>query len=479
MPMKYPKYKYFFAIADLIVILASLVLSYCGFFRHMSLGDYLAQALPSGPIFVLIACFFVFVFHSNNLYKSHIILQKSAHVIGIIKSYFYALVVLIVASFLMTPPTGLGRLLVLNFSWFSLLSLVVVRVYLLRWLYLQFVNASVFRRRIVIAGGGKAGQILAEKIHFEDDYGLEIAGFLDDNIPVGETVLFDYKVLGKIDDLPRILQQVKLDEMVVAIDNISYERLLDIIDQSQNLGIHVKVTSELLDIIPQKLVVEKYSGIPIVNSTPKVNPEAHSFYKRIFDLVGSALGIMLLSPLFLAIAIIIKRTSKGPVIYRQIRVGKNGRPFTFYKFRSMTVKDEEDVERVKMMLEFMKNDQRQSTSDTKIINPARVTSVGRFIRRTSFDELPQLFNVLKGDMSLVGPRPCLPYEYENFDDWQKRRMAVLPGCTGLWQVSGRSAVSFKDSVVLDIYYIQNMSPWFDLQLILKTVLVMLFTKGGK
>ena len=144
----------------------------------------------------------------------------------------------------------------------------------------------------------------------------------------------------------------------------------------------------------------------------------------------------------------------------------------------MKVSRGEDEVRKKKMIEFMKKGQDQSGS-MKIINDSRVTWIGKIIRKTSLDELPQLINVLKGDMSLVGPRPCLPYEYENYDDWQKRRVSVIPGCTGVWQVLGRSQVSFKDSVVLDLYYINNMSPWLDLQLILQTIPTMIFLRGGK
>jgi lipopolysaccharide/colanic/teichoic acid biosynthesis glycosyltransferase len=144
----------------------------------------------------------------------------------------------------------------------------------------------------------------------------------------------------------------------------------------------------------------------------------------------------------------------------------------------MKVMTGEDVERKQKMIEFMKNDISSGT-DTKIINDSRVTWIGKIIRKTSLDELPQLFNVLRGEMSLVGPRPCLPYEYDNYDEWQKRRLSAIPGCTGVWQVCGRSSVSFKDSIVLDLYYINNMSPWFDLQLIFKTIPAMLFLRGGK
>jgi undecaprenyl-phosphate galactose phosphotransferase len=143
----------------------------------------------------------------------------------------------------------------------------------------------------------------------------------------------------------------------------------------------------------------------------------------------------------------------------------------------MSVINGDDEERKQKMIDFMKDE--NGTQKTKIINDSRVTWIGKIIRKLSLDELPQLFNVLKGEMSLVGPRPCLPYEYENYDEWQKRRVSVIPGCTGVWQVWGRSSVSFKESVVLDLYYINNMSPWFDLQLIFQTIPVMLTAKGAK
>ena len=144
----------------------------------------------------------------------------------------------------------------------------------------------------------------------------------------------------------------------------------------------------------------------------------------------------------------------------------------------MTVlQGEEDEDRRKQMLDFMKNE--NSDAGQKIINESRITWIGKIIRKTSLDELPQLLNVLKGDMSLVGPRPCLPYEYENYDEWQKRRVQVIPGCTGVWQVWGRSSVSFKESVVLDLYYINNMSPWFDFQIMLQTLPVILTGRGAK
>jgi lipopolysaccharide/colanic/teichoic acid biosynthesis glycosyltransferase len=179
------------------------------------------------------------------------------------------------------------------------------------------------------------------------------------------------------------------------------------------------------------------------------------------------------------IGIIIKLTSKGPIFYSHTRIGKDGKPFNFYKFRSMKVGSDQDKDRINSVTQFIKGNPQNGNGNTKIVNEKMITPIGRFLRKTSLDELPQLFNVLIGDMSLVGPRPCLPYEYAAYDEWHKRRLSVLPGCTGLWQVSGRSETDFDEMVVLDLYYIGNISPILDIQLILKTIPVMVFGRGAK
>jgi lipopolysaccharide/colanic/teichoic acid biosynthesis glycosyltransferase len=179
------------------------------------------------------------------------------------------------------------------------------------------------------------------------------------------------------------------------------------------------------------------------------------------------------------------------VFFKQVRIGKDGKPFNFYKFRTMYVNNDDSIHRefTKKLIAESKNGHGELSKTLinesgelqqvkKIVNDPRITPIGRFLRKTSLDELPQLFNVLKGDMSLVGPRPCLPYEWEEYEAWHKRRLSVTPGCTGLWQVSGRSAVGFNDMVILDLYYIENMSPLMDLKIIFKTFPVMLLAKGG-
>jgi undecaprenyl-phosphate galactose phosphotransferase len=230
-------------------------------------------------------------------------------------------------------------------------------------------------------------------------------------------------------------------------------------------------------VVARKVSTEKYIDIPVIDVSPSYFNTLNLVFKRVFDFIISLALIILLSPILIIIVILVKISSTGPILFKNYAVGKDGKQFMFYKFRSMYNIDGEDEERKKMMIQFIKQD--EEPNGRKIINQKRVTWVGKMLRKTSLDELPQLFNVIKGDMSLVGPRPCLPYEYAQYDEWHKRRVSVLPGCTGVWQVWGRSSVSFKDSIVLDLYYINNMSPWLDLQLILQTIPAVFFFRGAK
>lgn len=197
----------------------------------------------------------------------------------------------------------------------------------------------------------------------------------------------------------------------------------------------------------------------------------YAFWKRVLDMVGSAGLIALLSPVFLIIAVLVKTTSRGPVIYRQVRVGREGCEFVFYKFRSMY----EDADR---RLQEVLDKNEKAGPIFKIRNDPRVTPVGRFLRKYSLDELPQLFNVLKGDMSLVGPRPPLPREVEQYDDRALQRLSVLPGITCLWQICGRSDTSFEDWLELDSLYVENMSFWLDLKILMKTPLSVIRGDGA-
>ncbi len=479
--IKIPRYKIVLSLLDYLILMLSLVgAEYIIYsFTHRAIRFNGESFLLSFSLLSVTSIFFIFVFQAQNLYKINIFLKRAVHLVALLKSLLIGIISLIILTYLFKFPFVLdSRLYILVFAFLFILNFIVFRIALFRGLYLKFSRMELMHRNVAIVGAGKTGHFVAAKLLLENSYGIRVVGFIDDNIPKGEMITSNLEVLGDVESLRLLKGIFNIEEVIIAIDNIDYSRLLQIIDICNEIRISIKVTSELFSIIPQKLSIEQYFDIPTVNATLTINESLNSFFKRIFDLITAIFGLMLLSPIFLLLAFLIKITSRGPVFYMQERIGYKGVPFKFYKFRSMTGKEEDDTERKSKMIEFMKN-RAKTTEGIKIVNESRVTWIGKIIRKTSIDELPQLFNVVKGEMSLVGPRPCLPYEFANYDEWQKRRVSVLPGCTGLWQVSGRSEVSFKDSVVLDLYYINNMSPWLDLQIILKTIPVMILSRGGK
>jgi exopolysaccharide biosynthesis polyprenyl glycosylphosphotransferase len=316
-------------------------------------------------------------------------------------------------------------------------------------------------KNLLIVGNGKPGRDIATKILHENGTGFNLVGIICDENNFES-------------DLKQLMVKDEIDEILISIENDNYKEVFEAIDICGKYGLTVKLCSKLFTIIHSKIQTENFYGISVMDVTIHKHVKYYNTLKRLIDIGIAVAALIILSPLILTIAIIIKLSSKGPIIYSQKRVGLHGRLFNFYKFRSMYTNDGEDEKRKAMMLEFMVNNKA-----CKIIDENRITAVGRLIRKTSLDELPQLYNVIRGDMSIVGPRPCLWYEFEHYADWQKRRANAIPGCTGIWQVSGRSNVSFNDSIILDLYYLMKMSPVYDIKLILKTIPVMLFSRGGK
>lgn len=484
--MKLPWYKYYLALIDFLIILIS-------FFETRWLLLILGNGIPVqqntsifgiSVIFIVVSFLFsfflVFLFQNFNLYKINVFLSKSSQITNIVRSLIYFVIILILFSFVIKFSYVVeSRLLVLALFFVSLINFIFFRVFIFRLLFIKYSTHKPLGRNIAIIGAGIGGKMLAAKLAFEDVCGHKLIGYIDDKYKEGQHIISGFYNLGTSKDIKSIKEKYALDEVIIAIDHISYSKLLELIDKCKETDLLVKLNSNLFDIVPQKFQTESFLDIPLVELRVKTNNKINLVFKKIFDSVVTLIGLILLIPLFLVIALLIKISSKGPIIYKQVRIGKEGKPFMFYKFRSMYVSNVEDIERKESMINFMKNNIKNNSEGTKVINEKRVTWIGKFLRKTSLDELPQLFNVLKGEMSLVGPRPCLPYEYDNYEEWQKRRLSVTPGCTGVWQVAGRSNVSFNDSVVLDLYYINNMSPWLDLQLIIKTIPVMLFGRGGK
>ncbi len=474
-----PSYKLFFGIADVLTLFTCFLVSayILRIDSATSISNLINQSLLDIILFLALSLIFIVIFQYNGLYRVNIIITRAAHLAHIIKAMYYGALNIVLVSLLLEKSSLFdSRIMIFVFTLLVLPSLYIIRVEIFRILFITFSNTG-FKRNVIIVGDGKAGKMLATKLMYENPIGLNILGFVDDDKSIGEEVVIGKRVIGNTEQIAGLISKLKADELLIAVDDTDTERTLELIDSCKKLNVGVRVTSELFDIVARRMKTESYFDVPVIDVSSHYNNSFTLALKRGFDIFISIFALFVLSPLWIAIAFFIKLSSPGPVLFKQTRIGKYGKEFQFYKFRSMKVLQGEDEERKKLMIDFMKD----SNGDlkTKVINDERVTWIGKIIRRTSLDELPQLLNVIKGEMSLVGPRPCLPYEYENYDEWQKRRVSVIPGCTGVWQVWGRSSVSFKESVVLDLYYINNMSPWFDLQLIFQTIPAILSARGAK
>ena len=480
--MKYPRYKIILVILDYLLVRvafsAALQLRGISYVSGQAWWDYMQS--PEFIFFFFYSFFIILVFQSKSLYKIDIALSRSQQVVALFNSFFYAIIGLaVIAYFIHSPWIIDSRLAVTYFSLLGFLSIAVYRILIFRPIFMFLGKKQILQKNILIVGTNLEARNFAIQFSVNNIYGLKLIGFVDNHIPVGSRVFEHFEILGRVKDIPVVVDKHRIREIIVSVSDVSTEQLLHIIDVCKKSSAQVRVTSALFDIIHKKVLSEAYFNIPLARLANSETSAGRLVFKRFSDIVFSTVAILCLSPFLLMIALIIKITSKGPVFYHQVRIGKDGKKFKFYKFRSMILGSDDDGDRVRKVKEFIQNGKSKGNGSTKIVNSNRITSIGAFLRKTSIDELPQLFNVLKGDMSLVGPRPCLPYEYEVYDEWHKRRVSILPGCTGLWQVSSRSEVGFDDMVLLDLYYIDNMSPWLDMQLILKTIPVMAFGKGAQ
>ena len=356
------------------------------------------------------------------------------------------------------------------------------------------------RRRVLIVGFGRVGRHLGAELLARPSY-YDLVGFVDDDPATRDEGLEGKRVLGPTADLQAIARAQKVDEVLIAIPSARRDRVLDLIGTCLRLKVRWKVVPDLYDVMLDRMSMDQVGGLPLLGLRGSNIVGFNWALKRVFDLLVASLALVLCSPVLLLIALAIKASSRGPVLFRQVRVGLQGRTFTFLKFRSMRVGGTSGIH-VAYTKDWIygrtggaapgprslgaaaraeaaggQAPGRDAPGVHKITADPRVTLVGRLLRRTSLDELPQLWNVVHGDMSMVGPRPPIPYEVERYTEWHKRRLEVLPGITGLWQVSGRNSLSFDQMVRLDIQYIENWSLEQDVRILLKTVPALLFGRA--
>jgi exopolysaccharide biosynthesis polyprenyl glycosylphosphotransferase len=327
-------------------------------------------------------------------------------------------------------------------------------------------RAAGYRRRSVLVGSGRHIEAVAYALG-EQHRGPEVVGYISLS-PRPDNGL---RSLGGIDDLASVLDDHHVDEVVIADPDFPQEQAIDLVDQCHQRGVTVRVAPSTMGILTHRAELVPGQSVPLFELQPPVFEGIDFAVKRGFDVVAASLLLLLLSPLLLTIALAVKLTSRGPLLYRSQRPGIGGVPFECLKFRTM--RNDAD-----QMQEELERHNEASGALFKIRRDPRLTAVGRVLRRFSLDELPQLANVLRGQMSLVGPRPLPQRDFDRLEDWHKKRYLVLPGVTGLWQVSGRAELDFDDLVRLDFLYLERWSVFLDLTILLKTVPAVIKGKGA-
>ena len=361
-------------------------------------------------------------------------------------------------------PAGVSNFGQLVAFWALAAALLPLVRTVVRW---EFRRDRDFPQNTVIVGAGSVGQLLGRKFLQHPEYRINLLGFIDAAPRERREDLDDLVILGRPDDLPELADRLAVERVVIAFSNDSHEETMGLIRLLKDLPVRIDIVPRLFDVIPPRLTRHTVEGVPLLTLPPLRLSASARFLKRTLDVLVSGLGLLLLSPLFAAAALLIKLDSRGPVFFRQLRMGAGEQPFRMLKFRTMVV----DADERKGEIAHLNRHARPGGDPRMFKAPRdpRVTNVGRFLRRYSLDEFPQLINVLKGEMSLIGPRPLILEEDRFVEAWGRKRLMLKPGMTGLWQVLGRSAIPFDEMVKLDYLYVTTWSLANDCRLLVQTV----------
>ena len=328
-----------------------------------------------------------------------------------------------------------------------------------------------YLQNTVILGAGDVGQLIAHKLLQHPEYGVNLVGFVDDRPKERREDLDNLALLGGIDRLPSLVRLLDVERVIVAFSNDRREDILDLVRELNELNVQVDIVPRFFDVVSPGVDLHSVEGLPLIGlRTPRLSSSSR-FVKRGLDLMLVGAGLIVLAPFFAVVAVAIRLDSGGPVLFRQVRMGARGQTFSIYKFRTMVADAEARKAEVARLNKHARNggDPRMF----KIDDDPRVTRVGRVLRRLSVDELPQLWNVLRGEMSLVGPRPLILEEDAHVTDWAVRRLDLKPGITGIWQVLGRDGIPFEEMVKFDYLYVTSWSVAGDLRLLLRTIPIVL------
>ena len=455
------------------------------------LGDYLSVVAAEQSAFVLrniimragpelrvswlnfwivFPAFYVLFLNMERLYT------RRAQFWQIIKSIFYCSVyatIAIIIELYVAQLAGSTSRLFVGLLWiFSFVLLVITRFFIKKLV----AKMELLQLPVLIIGAGKTAEVLVRGIAKEESLGYKIIGFLEDK-NTNNRLLREYSLLGGFNDAEKVIKRIGVQHVFIAAPGMEQEALLHLINKVQPLVKNIAIIPNLIGMPMGSLEVESLYNerIMILRVKNNLARKVNRVIKLVFDYLLTIVGIVLISPILIAIAVWIYKDSPGPVIFKHIRVGKNGQAFPCYKFRTMCVDAQEKL------AELLANNpaaKEEWERDFKLKDDPRITKSGAFLRKTSLDELPQIFNVLRGEMSLVGPRPVIKEELERYGEYLGDYLMVRPGITGMWQVSGRSDTTYEERVQMDSWYVRNWSVWLDVMLLWRTVKAVVKREGA-
>ena len=334
----------------------------------------------------------------------------------------------------------------------------------------------------LVVGRGPEASLFIREMRERPSLGYRVIGVVETRSADGQLTYEDVPVIGTLESLPEVIRDSGANEVIIADADVNADTLFEVMMRcGRRRGVEFRIAPSLFNCLPRKTEIDQIGVLPMIRLFREPLSNGARILKRTFDLLVAALSIVLLLPLWLLVALIIKLDSKGPVFYTQERVGMDGRLFLLYKFRTMKAGADPELHREYQKAFIAGHAEANVGNDAKptykLLADPRITRIGKILRRTSLDEVPQLLNVLTGDMSIVGPRPPIPYEVEAYELWHRKRLDMKPGLTGLWQVSGRNRLPFEEMVRLDLFYIENWSLLLDLKIILRTGFVMIGREG--
>ena len=461
------------ALSDILLINVAFVLAYWVRYGLQFLWAidpaYMVPYTVFIPFALVLTTLLLLLYRRDGLYQLRQNVSWFDEVIAIINGTSTGIVLMVVLVFI-SRPSFYSRL-IFFYAFFIIVVLLslsrLVKALVLRSMRRKGIGVA----RAIIVGAGEVGRAVMRTIVAQPELGYQILGFVDDDPEKGTTDIGRFKALGSLDRLYVLIQDRAVDEVIITLPWQYYRKIMAIIGQCQREKVRVRIVPDLFQMTLGQMSVTTIAGIPLIGTKPASAGGFSRLAKRGVDILLSLLILGLVSPLMILTAIAVKLDSEGPILYRQQRVGKGGRLFQLFKFRSMAV--DADSRRGELC------DLNEADGPVfKIRDDPRCTPVGRILRRFSLDEFPQFINVLKGDMSVIGPRPALPEEVEQYKPWHRRRLEVAPGITGLWQVSGRSDLPFDEMVLLDVYYAEQWSPDLDFKILMRTIPAVVFGGGA-